>query len=572
MDKNIRDKTIGKLVLNTICVLGSNTFINLTPSLLVVYLNITDFSNKSAYFFVALLGAFAGANILLDRARKRSDAYFQILSEIDKSLIVSKMFRHSYESLQAPEMRLKTSNMLFAIDNQSLLIRLYETVVNLIASIIVLIISAGVVGSVNPCAAVASLLVILMSVLFNRIKNKILLVRTRKLLGFNKGLSYFDSLIKSQAFLEDSKIYKYDELVSEKYATYIDGTNRALGEDAEKVAILEGFSASLSVASFIAGTCILLFFSVNIDFSSLSIALTALFTFIRVVESAFTYYIQISTLQTQLSSYWELKRLDVTESEPKICSSEYAFQLKDVSFSYNDQRKIIDGLNLLVKKGETVALVGENGSGKSTLISIIGGILTPQSGSVETSVATDYAFVQQHSIQFPESVRDNVTMSRVYNKENLINSLSLVGLNDCISNMPEKENTLLNGKVNTGGVELSGGQFQRLTISRGLYKRAHVLILDEPTASLDVINESEIFATIGELDQVETKIFISHRLANCRRADVIYFLESGKIAESGCHEDLMAKKGGYYRLYHKQSKLYTGTEPFAELLEKIRED
>ena len=114
----------------------------------------------------------------------------------------------------------------------------------------------------------------------------------------------------------------------------------------------------------------------------------------------------------------------------------------------------------------------------------------------------------------------------------------------------------LNPSVNADGISLSGGQFQRLTISRGLYQDSQLLILDEPTASLDIENEHTIFETVSKLHDIETKVFISHRLANCQVADTIYFLKGGKIIETGSHDELMTKKGAYYELFSKQSKIY----------------
>lgn len=559
MANNVTQKRVARCItLNSLLLVSSSTLINLAPSITVFCLTQDGLLEERILALSLILGSYILANVLFDTLSKKNEALFQLMSELEKSDVISNLFYHSYDFLQSPTTKQKTANMLFSLDNQSLLIRYYENVLALVSSGLSLTISFAVIYSVDPLAAFISLSMTAISAALNQAKINVLAKRTARLLRVNKGLNYFESLIKSPTFLEDNQIYGYAGLVSGKYAEYIENVNQSLGEKSTYVALLEGISACLSVSGFIIGAASLSLSAGNTDIALLSAAITTMYSFVRVVESTFSSCVQVTSVWTQLQSFRELKKIRRENELSKIATSEFAVQLKGVSYSYDGNRRIIDDLDLCVKRGETVAVVGENGCGKSTLIGLIAGVLTPQSGQIMKNNNLNYAYVQQKSVCFPESIKDNVILSHEYKIEKLSQSMDRVGLSSFVSELPRKENTLLNNQINETGVELSGGQFQRITISRGIYGDTDVLILDEPTASLDVINEEMIFAMIKQLRDVETKIFISHRLANCRYADIIYFLSDGKIVEVGSHEKLIAEKGAYYRLYCKQSALYTG--------------
>lgn len=560
----IQRKFIPIFILYVTLLVVTNTFFNLFPTILVYVL--TSYDRKvNILFILIILLLYIFSRIILELAIKKSEMLYQVLSEFKKIKIISKMLNHTYSELQTEEIRTKLSNTLFAIDNQSLFIRYYEIIITLIYTFATLLFSAAIISKVNLLVALTCIVIVALSVGINELKKKILLMRTGKLLKINKGLNYFEQLAKNGQFLSDNKVYNLSSLVKSRFYQYTDETNKTLRKGVYKVAIFDGTSSLLGVTSLFVGAIMLVSLQNNQPISETSLAITALFTFVSMVENSFATYLQLLTVRTQLLSYYNLEQMKYLPNRFDD-TSDYAIEMNNISYTYTGNNKIIDNLTLKIKKGETVALVGENGSGKTTLIGIIAGILEPQSGTVSNGVNHNYAFVQQESIQFPEKVVDNILieMEKIWGKiESVIQSVKLeeVLLSD-ISLLDKK----LNPSVNTDGISLSGGQFQRLTIARGLYQNSKILILDEPTASLDIENEHAIFETISNLNDIETKVFISHRLANCQIADTIYFLKDGRIFESGSHMDLMAKKGAYYELYNKQSKIYL--EDDVNILEK----
>ena len=522
----------------------TNTLFNLFPTVLVYLL--TAYSDQINLFFIlAIILLYLICRLISDFATKKAEMFYQVLSESKKTKIVSKMLSHTYSELQSSEIRTKLSNTLFAIDNQSLFIRYYEIIITLVYTFVTLLFSAAIISKINPFVALTCVVIVGMSIGINELKKKILLMRTNKLLNINKGLNYFEQLAKNGLFLSDNKVYDLSILVNSRFHKYTAKTNKTLRKGMSRVAFFDGVSSFLGVVSLVIGSIMLITLSKNQAFSELSLAITALFTFVGMIENSFA----------QLSSYYSLDKLKCVPSNFDD-TSEYAIEMNNISYAYTENNKVIDNLTMKIKKGETVALVGENGSGKTTLIGIIAGILEPQTGSVSNGVNHNYAFVQQESIQFPESIIDNIIIDKEKERRKIESVIQSVNLDAILLRDEDFLGKKLNPTVNADGISLSGGQFQRLTIARGLYQDSQLLILDEPTASLDIENEHTIFETVSKLHDIETKVFISHRLANCQIADTIYFLKGGKIIETGSHDELMTKKGAYYELFSKQSKIY----------------
>lgn len=551
---HIKRKFMPVFILYVTLLVMTNTLFNLFPTVLVYLL--TAYSDQFNLFFIlAIILLYLICRLISDFATKKAEMFYQVLSESKKTKIVSKMLSHTYSELQSSEIRTKLSNTLFAIDNQSLFIRYYEIIITLVYTFVTLLFSAAIISKINPFVALTCVVIVGLSIGINELKKKILLMRTNKLLNINKGLNYFEQLAKNELFLSDNKVYDLSILVNSRFHKYTAKTNKTLRKGMFRVGFFDGVSSFLGVASLVIGSIMLITLSKNQAFSELSLAITALFTFVGMIENSFAAYLQLLTVCTQLSSYYSLDKLKCVPSNFDD-TSEYAIEMNNISYAYTGNNKVIDNLTMRIKKGETVALVGENGSGKTTLIGIIAGILEPKTGSVSNGVNHNYAFVQQESIQFPESIIDNIIIDKEKERskiESVIQSVNLEAI------LLQDENFLgkkLNPTVNTDGISLSGGQFQRLTVARGLYQDSQLLILDEPTASLDIENEHTIFETVSKLHDIETKVFISHRLANCQIADTIYFLKGGKIIETGRHDELMTKKGAYYELFSKQSKIY----------------
>lgn len=274
-----------------------------------------------------------------------------------------------------------------------------------------------------------------------------------------------------------------------------------------------------------------------------------------------------------------------------------AIVLERVSFSYpGAQKEVLKDIDLRVRPGEKVAIVGVNGAGKTTLMKLICGLLHPTSGRIllngidmETMEAEErYAWFSCtfQDVQFlPLSLRENVSqeigesdsyregaadmkrdnlrglLQKSLDRDGKIwHCLSQAGINQDIEELPEKLDTLLEKNINEGATDFSGGQRQKLILARALYRDAGTLILDEPTAALDALAENEIYEKYAEFARGKTSFFVSHRLSSTRFCDRILLLDGGSIAEEGTHEELLAGKGIYAKMFEMQSKYYQGGE------------
>lgn len=248
----------------------------------------------------------------------------------------------------------------------------------------------------------------------------------------------------------------------------------------------------------------------------------------------------------------------------------YTLELRDVSFRYpGAAQDTLSHVSLTIHPGEKLAVVGKNGAGKTTLIKLLCGLYDPTEGQVlldgqdiRQYDRRDYykhfsAVFQQFSL-LAGTMAENV--AQVSGKEidypRMWDCLERAGVADTIRALPQQENTHLGREVYLDGVDVSGGQLQRLMLARALYKNAPVVVLDEPTAALDPIAESDLYQKYHELTGNCTSVYISHRLASTRFCDRVLLIENGGIAEEGTHEELLVRGGRYAYLFHIQSQYY----------------
>lgn len=249
--------------------------------------------------------------------------------------------------------------------------------------------------------------------------------------------------------------------------------------------------------------------------------------------------------------------------------SQYELRLEDVSFRYPESdADIISHMNLTIRPGEKLAIVGLNGAGKTTLIKLLCGFLDPTEGRVllngqdirefnRKDYYTLFTAVFQDFSRLQVTIAQNIAQSiSGIDQDKLTRCVERAGLTQALAELPNGLNTMLGKIVGDDGIELSGGQLQRLMLARALYKDAPILMLDEPTAALDPIAENEIYQKYNEMTNGRTSVYISHRLASTRFCDRIIFLADGNIAEEGSHDELMALGGGYCNLFNVQSKYY----------------
>jgi len=250
-------------------------------------------------------------------------------------------------------------------------------------------------------------------------------------------------------------------------------------------------------------------------------------------------------------------------------------RLEGVTFGYDESTPVLKDVSLRVAPGETVALLGRTGAGKSTLASLVLRFFDPQKGRITVdghdlrtltlkSLRDQMVLMLQEPILFPSTVRENIAFGAEVSEEQLRDAARRAEAEGFILELPKGYDSVLG----QDGMTLSGGQRQRLALARALLRDARVVILDEPTSSLDVATESVVWRNVSELLKGRTAIVIAHRLSTARRADRIVVLEDGGIVEQGAHDELIAKGGRYAQLWERYKGGSVDVETDIALAEK----
>ncbi len=377
---------------------------------------------------------------------------------------------------------------------------------------------------------------------------------------------------------KDIRLYRMNEWLSDVYRKNVEGLNGwyrrytktvfgvAVGDSglslvreaaAYAYLLYRVIAGDMSVADFV------LYFGVITGFSAWLSGMFGQVTALSRISSAVNY---VRTFLAYPDTYTREGGRELPEASegPKELS------LCNVSYRYEGVEKdTLSGLTLTVAPREHLAIVGLNGAGKTTLVKLLCGLTDPTEGSVrydgvdvkaynrEAYYGLFSAVFQQFSllpVTFAEAVAEEEP-SKI-DRERVEACLKTAGLWEKIASLPKGMDSEYSRAVNDEGTELSGGQIQRLLLARALYRKAPIMVLDEPTAALDPIAESNLYETYHEMMEECSTVFISHRLASTRFCDRIVLMEGGKMIEEGTHTELLNKKGRYYELYETQAKYY----------------
>ena len=290
-------------------------------------------------------------------------------------------------------------------------------------------------------------------------------------------------------------------------------------------------------------------------------------TYMNMIYSPLFFFSEMSEMTADCSN--SLQRLfEIMDSQPEVCEAENPMRcdtfrgdvrFDNVSFSYIKNHKVIDNVSFEVEAGKTLGIVGHTGAGKSTLANLLIRLYDPESGTV-TIDGTDIkklafadlyrniAIVSQETYLFMGTILENIRYARPDASYDEVIAAKAAGAHDFIVKLPDAYDT----KIGFGYKDLSGGERQRLSIARAILRNPKILILDEATAAMDTETERKIQSALTELVKGKTTIMIAHRLSTLRDADSLIVIENGKVAESGTHDELMARDGVYHKLYSLQ--------------------
>ena len=286
----------------------------------------------------------------------------------------------------------------------------------------------------------------------------------------------------------------------------------------------------------------------------------------------FSYLRKAAIQQGYLRAYMEMDDCLMQGSGEELAplSCPPSIEFRDVTFTYPEtDRPVLEHLNLTIRPGQKIALVGANGAGKTTLVKLLTGLYRPDSGeillggrNIESYSQEEYfdliGTVFQEPFLMAFSIEENIACcdEQQADHQRVCRCLQRAGLWERIERLPKGVKTPYTKELYEDGESFSGGEAQRLMLARALYKDAPVMVLDEPTAALDPLAEAQMYAQYNDLTADKTSIFISHRLSSTQFCDRVLYLEGGKIVEDGTHQQLMALGGSYAKMFAYQAYYY----------------
>ena len=294
----------------------------------------------------------------------------------------------------------------------------------------------------------------------------------------------------------------------------------------------------------------------------------------RAMNGATEFIAELSTIDEDVANLFEYQQFmqleRPTNRAQKLLTVPKEISFQDVSFRYSgSDRTVLSSISLDIQKQQHIAIVGENGAGKTTLVKLLAGLYAPTSGRVlvDGQLLGDYDISSWHRFlavltqDFTRytfaNTRDNVRFGDISKDDDaqLTEALEQAEAAAFVEKLPRKLDTYLSNWIEDDdgkkGVELSGGQWQRLALARNFYRDAPIIILDEPTSAIDALAEARIFNRLFKEKQ-KTIIVISHRLTTIKKADVVYMMKDGKIVERGTCDELLAKKGEFFAMFESQ--------------------
>ena len=532
-----------------------------------------------------LLGAiaiFTGALILFAAAKEYFDLnklFGRVTVRIKLiEAIAEKMAQTSYENLlDTAFLQRKERASSACDDNQSPAESIWLTWTNILANLLGFAVYLALLSSLSPLLILVVIATTAAGYFVSRKINQFGYLHREEEAAYTAEMRYVKRTVTSRAFAKDIRIFGLKpwlmEVWQKSFRLYESFLRRR--EKHYFLTNLADFLLSLLRNGISYAYLLHLTLTEGLSASTFLLYFTAASGFTQWITGILEQFTQLSKESLEISVVREFLewpegfQLTGGDPIPDAVNGTYELQLEHVTYRYPGAvEDTIHDLSLTLHRGEKVALVGLNGAGKTTLVKLLCGFLDPTQGTVRLNGVdirklNRRAYYKLFSAVFQEfslleaTVAENVAQQvEGIDEEKVWQCLQNAGLSDAVRALPQGLQTHLGRSIYDDGTELSGGQTQRLMLARALYRDGAVLVLDEPTAALDPITESEIYLKYSEMTQGKTSLFISHRLASTRFCDRIILLENGSIAEEGSHEALLQRGGSYAKLFSVQRRYY----------------
>lgn len=389
-----------------------------------------------------------------------------------------------------------------------------------------------------------------------------------------RRINYATTIASNLTIGKDLRVYAMDDFINQErnLATneYIDIYNK----NSKKNVLYKIFTNFITLFDtlFLYGFMIDQVINHGMDIAVFTFMVSSVYTLTNSLQSVIREngYVLRNSLETkEYRQFMEMDYVKANETDD-IIANEVEVEFQNVYYSYYLQDGyVLEDVSFKIKKGEKVALVGYNGAGKTTLVKLLSGLYHPTKGRIlinnidistlkRESLQKLISLVFQDALMYAFEVAENVAMKTSENVDydKAQDILKLVELDKKVDKLPNKIKTCITRELDETGIELSGGENQKLALARAMYKNAPLYVLDEPTSAMDALNEAHMYQNFNKIIQGNSAIFISHRLSSTKFCDRIIFIDKGKIKEVGTHDELMRIDGEYKKIFSMQANYY----------------
>lgn len=449
------------------------------------------------------------------------------------------------------------------------------SIFNTISKIISFAISCAIILQVSIWLI---LLIILLAILklvltkYNTKKRKTSFLN--KTPSIHRKIGYANRICRNLSIGKDLRIYSMDKFIKKERDDAINEYLKLYKKEQIRSSVVTTVVNALGALDELAIYAFMIYEVIN---NNLSIAdFTFIISAVRQMTNSLSIiinnYNQNLSRSLKINDYRKFLSLDLSydKKTKPLQADEIEIEFKNVYYSYHMQEGYaLENVSFKIKKGEKIALVGNNGAGKTTLIKLLCGFYHPTSGEIlinnvnideidRDSLIKLVAPVFQDTIHYAITIKENIALEKDsdIDEEKINKVIELVGLKQKINSLKYGLNTVITRQIDEKGVQLSGGENQKLSIARAIYKDAPLIILDEPTSALDALSERDLYLNLNKIINNHSAIFISHRLSSTKFCDRIFFLENGKLIECGTHNELMNCESEYKKLFNLQAEYY----------------
>jgi len=392
----------------------------------------------------------------------------------------------------------------------------------------------------------------------------------------NREFSYYFKFLHSKELGKDIRIYQMQDMIEKTMESRTEKLWNNFITSTKKSLIYEKLGDGIRIVFMIVVYSYIGYSAINgkISIGQVTLYIAALTQLMESLNKFLQNYSFLKIQNKYLRNYYlfldtKNEKYDGTLPIEKRLDNEYELEFKNVSFHYpNSEELILKNINTKIKVGKKLAIVGQNGAGKSTFIKLLCRLYDPTEGEILLNGIDikkyDYdEYMKIFSVVFQDfnlfgyTIAENIAVDTSFDEKKIMKCLDEVGMRERVEKMKNGINSYLYKSIEEG-IEISGGEAQKIAIARALYKDSPIVIMDEPTAALDPKSELEIYENFNKMVEEKTAIYISHRMSSCKFCNNIIVFEDGNIIQKGSHKDLLLDaKGLYYKLWNAQAQYYT---------------